>query len=92
MTLDEFLAFMDSGATLEGESEIHQMMHALAEEAIRICNDLNTCDRKPETIQALFSALTGREVDASVRFFSAVLFATAAKISSSAKASSSTAA
>lgn len=69
MTLDEFLAFMDSGATLEGESEIHQMMHQLAEEAIRICNDLNSCDRKPETIQALFSALTGREVDASVRFF-----------------------
>ena len=51
MTLDEFLAFMDSGATLEGESEIHQMMHALAEEAICICNALNTCDRKPETIQ-----------------------------------------
>lgn len=69
MTLEEFLAFMDSGATLEGESEIHQMMHALAEEAICICNALNTCDRKPETIQALLSELTGREVDASVRFF-----------------------
>ena len=69
MTLDEFLAFMDSGATLEGESEIHQMMHQLSEEAIRICNALNTCDRKPETIQALLSELTGREVDASVRFF-----------------------
>lgn len=72
MTLDEFLAFMDSGAILEGESEIHQMMHQLSEEAIRICNDLNTCDRKPETIQALFSELTGREVDASVRFFSPI--------------------
>lgn len=69
MTLEEFLAFMDSGATLEGESEIHQMMHQLSEEAIRICNALNTCDRKPETIQALLSELTGREVDASVRFF-----------------------
>lgn len=69
MTLDEFLAFMDSGATLEGESEIHQMMHQLSEEAIRICNALNTCDRKPESIQALLSELTGREVDASVRYF-----------------------
>lgn len=69
MTLDGFLAVMDSGEVLEGKSEVHLMMHKLSEEAIRICEKLNSCDRKPETIHALFSELTGREVGEGVGFF-----------------------
>ncbi len=69
MTVEEFLAFMNSGAVLEGQSDVHVVMHQLAEEAIRICEQLNTCDRSPETIHALFCALTGREVGEGVNFF-----------------------
>lgn len=69
MTLDGFLAVMDSGEVLEGKSEVHLMMHNLSEEAIRICEKLNSCDRKPETIHALFCELTGREVGEGVGFF-----------------------
>lgn len=69
MTVEEFLAVMDSGQMLEGQSDVHLMMNKLAEEAIHICEKLNTCDRKPETIHALFCELTGREVGEGVRFF-----------------------
>lgn len=69
MTVEEFLAFMDSGQLLEGQSEVHQMMHQLAEEAIVCCEKLNHCDRTPETIHALFCELTGRDVGEGVRFF-----------------------
>lgn len=69
MTVEEFLAFMNSGAVLEGQSDVHVVMHQLAEEAIHICEQLNTCDRSPETIHALFCVLTGREVGEGVNFF-----------------------
>lgn len=69
MTVEEFLAFMDSGQLLEGQSEVHQMMHQLAEEAIACCEKLNHCDRTPETIHALFCELTGGDVGEGVRFF-----------------------
>ena len=69
MTLEDFLARMDSGAVIEGQSEAHLMMHKLSEEAIGLCQELNNGPRTPERIHALFCALTGREVGEGVGFF-----------------------
>lgn len=69
MTIEEFIAIMDSGAVIEGQSEAHLMMHQLSEEAIRICEALNHCDRTPERVHELFCELTGREVGEGVGFF-----------------------
>lgn len=69
MTIKDFIDVMNSGAVIEGQSEAHLMMHQLSEEAIRICDELNSCDRTPERIHELFCELTGRDVGEGVGFF-----------------------
>lgn len=69
MTTQEFLDFMKTGETVTAGSPVHEVMHRLSQEAIRITLDLNSRYHTPEEIVALMSELTGREVDASFRLF-----------------------
>ena len=67
--LQEFLAHVDSGALIEGGSKHHRFMHAAAQEALRIIDELNTGYRTPEEVRALLTRLTGKTVDESVTVF-----------------------
>lgn len=69
MTTHEFLAIMDSGAVVEAGSPVHEAMHRLSQEALRITAELNNCYHTPEEIVSLMSELTGREVDSTFGLF-----------------------
>ena len=63
MELEEYLSYLRDGNTVEGGSELHQMMHLLSQEALQITAELNTSYHTPEEIRALMAKLTGRPVD-----------------------------
>ena len=42
MTTAEFLEFMNSGKQVTAESNVHQIMHKLSQEAIRITMEINS--------------------------------------------------
>lgn len=67
--LAEFLAHVNSGATIEGGSKHHRFMHGLAQDALRITAEINTGYRTPEEVRALLAELTSHEVDESVTVF-----------------------
>lgn len=69
MTTQEFIEYMDSGKTVTAGSPVHQTMHRLSQEAIRITLDINTNYHAPEEIVALMSELTGRDIDSSFALF-----------------------
>jgi acetyltransferase-like isoleucine patch superfamily enzyme len=69
MTTQEFIEYMNSGKTVTAGSPVHQVMHRLSQEAIRITMELNTKYHTPEEVIRLMSELTGREVDASFGLF-----------------------
>ena len=51
MELQEFLAHLNRGETVEGGSEIHQFMHAVSQEAIRLTGQLNEGYHSQEEIR-----------------------------------------
>lgn len=74
MDLNEFLNRLNNGETVEGGSQMHQFMHKVSQEALRITAELNGTYHLPEEVRRLFSELTGKTVDESFGLFSAVLF------------------
>jgi acetyltransferase-like isoleucine patch superfamily enzyme len=60
MTLQEFLARMDTGEEIEAGSEYHLFMHGLSQEALRITAQMNNAFHTPEELLALMRALTGQ--------------------------------
>lgn len=62
MQLEEFLEHLNAGKAVEGQSEMHELMHLLSQEAIRICADMNSMYHTPEELIALFAELTGRPI------------------------------
>jgi len=69
MELSDFLAHVNSGATIEGGSDLHAFMHGAAQEALRIVSDINTGYRSAEEVRALLTRLTGRAIDETVTVF-----------------------
>lgn len=69
MELSEFLEYVEARNPIEGGSEAHQLMHKLSDEAMKITAELNGSYHTQEEICALFSRLTGRQVDESFRMF-----------------------
>lgn len=69
MTTQEFIEIMDSGAVIKGGSPIHETMHRLSQEAIRITMNLNNSYHTHDEIVALMSELTGKEIDGSFGLF-----------------------
>lgn len=63
MDLQEYLAHLNAGKPVAGGSEVHQFMHGISQEAIRITMEMNNGYHPPEELQALFSALIGKPVD-----------------------------
>lgn len=69
MTTAEFIDYMNAGKTVVAGSPVHDMMHRLSQEAIRITLDLNTNYHTHKEIIALMSELTGERIDDSFGLF-----------------------
>ena len=63
MTTAEFLEYMNSGKQVTAESNVHQIMHELSQEAIRITMEINSRYHTPDEINALMSELIGEPVE-----------------------------
>ena len=69
MNLDEFLSYMDSSKEIVAGSPVHQCMHRLAQEAMQLTAQLNSCYHTNEEIVALMRKITGRPIDDSFALF-----------------------
>ena len=69
MDIDDFLAHLNRGEAVGGGSELHQMMHKLSQEALKITVELNGHYHTPEEVQELFSRLIGKPVDPTFALF-----------------------
>lgn len=69
MDLNAFLEHLNSGEKVQGGSEVHQFMHGVSQEALRITAEINTGYHTPEELRALFSQLIGQPVDESFGMF-----------------------
>lgn len=69
MELIDFLKHLNCQKTVIGNSEIHQFMHKISNEAMKITAELNGRYHEPEEIKTLFSELIGKPVDQSFRLF-----------------------
>ena len=69
MELSEFLDHLNSGRPVIGNSEAHQFMHAVSQQALEITAEINGGYHTPEELRVLFSRLTGRPVDESFGLF-----------------------
>jgi len=69
MNLESFLQHMNSGKVVKGGSQVHEYMHKVSQEAMRITCKLNSAYHTPEEIVALMTELTGKPVDGSFRMF-----------------------
>lgn len=69
MTTEQFLEIMNRGEVVPAGSDLHQTMHRLSQEAIRITLELNTKYHTHDEVLALWSELTGRPMDPDFNFF-----------------------
>lgn len=69
MDLSDFLKHLSCGKAVIGGSELHQFMHKISNEAMKITAQLNACYHEPEEIRDLFSELIGKHVDSSFSLF-----------------------
>ena len=69
MNLQQFLAELNAGKYVAANSELHQYMHGLSQEALKLTSELNSCYHKPEEIRRIFSQITGKPVDESFAMF-----------------------
>ncbi len=69
MELQDFLAYLDSGARVEAGSPVHLCMHGLSQEALRLTAELNGGYHTPEELRDIMTRLTGRPVDDTFALF-----------------------
>lgn len=69
MKLEEFLAYMNSQKTVIANSEIHNYMGILAQEALKLTMELNNSYHTPEEIREIFQKITGKKIDSSFSLF-----------------------
>lgn len=69
MTTTEFINIMNSGNIIPGGSPVHAKMHELSQEAIRITMEINNTYHTHDEIVALFSELTGTDIDENFNMF-----------------------
>lgn len=69
MEIKEFLERLNAKECVKAGSDMHKKMCELSNEAMRITCELNSSYHTPEEIRALFSALTGKQVDESFMMF-----------------------
>ena len=54
MKLDEFLEYLNSGKEVVANSEVHKYMTELADEAMRLSEELNNKYNPPQKVNELF--------------------------------------
>lgn len=69
MTVQEYRDYIAAGKPVEAGSEAHQLMHQMAQDAIRITMEINNKYHTPKELRALFSELWGIEVPESFAMF-----------------------
>lgn len=69
MELKDYLNYLNSGKPVEGGGEVHQFMHTVSQEALKITAEINSGYYEPAELRALFSKLIGKPVDESFAFF-----------------------
>ena len=69
MTTQQFIDIMNSDKVIPAGSPVHEVMHRLSQEAIRITTELNSRYHTHDQIIALWEELTGRPVDNSFNIF-----------------------
>lgn len=69
MELTDLLEELDAGRTITGDSPLHEVMHRVGQEALRITGELNGGYREPARVRELLAQLTGKPVDESVTVF-----------------------
>lgn len=69
MTTKEFIEIMNSGDLIKAGSTIHETMHRLSQEAIRITLQINNSYHSHEELISLMSELIGEHVDDSFNLF-----------------------
>ena len=69
MTTEEFIDIMESGEVIPAGTPVHEKMHELSQEALRITMEINNKYHSPHELRTLMSELTGREIDSSFGLF-----------------------
>lgn len=69
MELDQLLEELNAGRTITGDSPLHEVMHRISQEALRITGELNGGYQEPARVRELLARLTGKPVDESVTLF-----------------------
>lgn len=69
MELDDLLETLNAGQTITADSPLHQVMHRVSQDALRITGELNGGYQEPARMRELLAQLTGKPVDESVTVF-----------------------
>lgn len=69
MNLENFLNYLNSGKEVIANSEIHQYMTTLANEAMKLSDELNHKYNPPEKVRELFFKLINKPLDESFMLF-----------------------
>ena len=69
MKLDEFLEYLNSGKEVVANSEVHKYMTELADEAMRLSEELNNKYNPPQKVNELFFKLINKPVDDTFKLF-----------------------
>jgi acetyltransferase-like isoleucine patch superfamily enzyme len=69
MDIHDLLAHLNRGEAVEGGSKLHQVMHNVSQEALKLTTEMNGHYHTPEEIQELFSLLIGKPVDETFAMF-----------------------
>ena len=63
METNKYLEHLRAGKTVKGNSKLHQMMHKMSQEALKITAELNSGYHSPQEIQKLMEKLTQKPID-----------------------------
>ncbi|AIT59937.1 thiamine biosynthesis protein ThiF [Corynebacterium doosanense CAU 212 = DSM 45436] len=69
MDLNDLLEALNTGQTIPGNSPLHEVMHQVSQEALRITAELNGSYHDPAQVRELLGTLIGAHVDESVTVF-----------------------
>lgn len=69
MELKEYLEYLNAGKTVIAGSQIHEFMHGLASEAMKLTAVLNNGYHEPDKIREIMSQLIGKPIDETFNLF-----------------------
>lgn len=69
MELDDLLADLNTGRAITGNSPLHEVMHRVSQDALRVTGELNGGYHEPARVRELLGQLIGKPVHESVTVF-----------------------